>query len=469
MAALRSDVLFSLKWPGMSDATLDLEAQAVAVSHLADHFRQLKQRAESLLSSLGASARGYFTPSEDEQVRQLLASYWHSRNALLELIQEHRAAMTQAPSADPAAAMLVLASACLLVDMARFAREAFDDRPIVRAKLNEPEPAFGVPAGVYDTVQKSLTDPRNAWDLHQAGRIIEQNEEAFRRLAQDRTELAPVMQLIDQLRHRLSMSKGEYLAARAQLRSEEAIDKLAKQPFAALAYYLQQLAGCLVAEVYALPRHQPRLPRRVCEQLRQLLSPGDVCVNRKSYAVTNYFLPGYWPHTALYLGRVGEMERMGLSQHPNVQPLWCRLCDTIADDDHRVLESQKDGVLIRGLASPLRADGIAVIRPLLPRDKIIEALGRGLLHEGKPYDFDFDFMRSDRMVCSEVVYRSYEGVGEVRFELTQRAGRWTLSSQDLLQMALDRRHFQVVAVYTAAYRKRLVLGDQARQALAATL
>jgi len=40
---------------------------------------------------------------------------------------------------------------------------------------------------------------------------------------------------------------------------------------------------------------------------------------------------------------------------------------------------------------------------------IDEATARGLTHEGKPYNFDFDFTRSGRMVCTQVVYRSYEG------------------------------------------------------------
>ena len=48
--------------------------------------------------------------------------------------------------------MAAYAGAVLLIHAARFLRETFGDSPVVIAKLNEPEPHFGIPAGVYDTV-----------------------------------------------------------------------------------------------------------------------------------------------------------------------------------------------------------------------------------------------------------------------------------------------------------------------------
>ena len=77
----------------------------------------------------------------------------------------------------------------------------------------------------------------------------------------------------------------------------------------------------------------------------------------------------------------------------------------------RVLEAMRDGVWLRSLGNPFRADAIAVVRPMLSQADIAQAIGRGMLHEGKAYDFDFDFTRSDRLVCTEVVYRSYQGIG----------------------------------------------------------
>jgi hypothetical protein len=108
---------------------------------------------------------------------------------------------------------------------------------------------------------------------------------------------------------------------------------------------------------------------------------------------------------------------------------------------------------------------LVVIRPLLASADVARALARGLFHEGKQYDFDFDFTRSDRLVCTEVVYRSYEGIGGIRFELSRRVGRLVLSAADLLGMALARRHFEPVAVYAPADSAALLVGVAAENLL----
>ena len=100
---------------------------------------------------------------------------------------------------------------------------------------------------------------------------------------------------------------------------------------------------------------------------------------------------------------------------------------------------------------------------------IARVITRALGHEGKPYDFDFDFTRSDRLVCTEVVYRAYEGIGDVQFELTRRAGRWTLSAEDLLNMAVDGRHFEVVAVYSPSHDAVMRQGAEAWDLLRRTM
>jgi hypothetical protein len=91
-----------------------------------------------------------------------------------------------------------------------------------------------------------------------------------------------------------------------------------------------------------------------------------------------------------------------------------------------------------------------------------------MFHEGKPYDFDFDFTRSNRLVCTEVVYRSYEGVGGITFQLKRRTGRLTLAAEDLLQMALDRDWFEPLAAYCPQHNQQLLTGDDADQLIRRT-
>ena len=154
----------------------------------------------------------------------------------------------------------------------------------------------------------------------------------------------------------------------------------------------------MMADKYVRPGHRPNLPQGIQQQIESLIKPGDILAVRKEYAITNYFLPGYWPHVALYLGDAKARQSIGIDQHETVQSRWSQLMPQSKDSADRVLESKKDGVLIRSLSSPWESDSIVVLRPQLERHYIAEALTRALVHEGKPYDFDFDFTRSDGRV-----------------------------------------------------------------------
>jgi hypothetical protein len=121
----------------------------------------------------------------------------------------------------------------------------------------------------------------------------------------------------------------------------------------------------------------------------------------------------------------------------------------------------KDGVLLRSWNSPLASDSLVLLRPQLDDDTITNALGRALVHEGKNYDFDFDFGRSDRLVCTEVIYRAYDGLGSMQFKLKRRAGRVTLSGYDVVCMGLDRAGFDVVATFVPCEGQELICDTSA--------
>jgi hypothetical protein len=83
------------------------------------------------------------------------------------------------------------------------------------------------------------------------------------------------------------------------------------------------------------------------------------------------------------------------------------------------------------------ADHVLVLRPALAVEDLRAALLEALAHLGKPYDFEFDFTLSTRVVCTGLVYRSFHGKGSIRFELVPRMGRFTLSGDDLVHQVLD--------------------------------
>ena len=423
----------------------DIAAGVRTVCHAAKYFDELRDAAIALAERRAASARGYFTPTEEDEVRALLISYWQARNALLELVASLQLEEERSPEERSATFLIGFAGALVLVDAARFLRETVHDRPLVRQKLNEPAPAFGIPAGVYDTVQQSLVSARNAWRLYEAARFFEVHQAELRSLAADEP-LAPVMAVIERLRHRLNVSVAQYARARLRARASQALCLVLRDGVGQALYNLQKLGGNMLSDKYLRIGHQPHLPAAIAERVRALLIPGDVLVVRKEHALTNYFLPGFWPHSALYLGDAACLKRMALDQHDHVRPRWGKVA-ALAGEPGCVLESMKDGVQIRSLGSPFGSDSIVVLRPRLAPEAVAQAFARAMIHEGKPYDFDFDFRRSDRLVCTEVIYRAYDGIGSMRFPLTLRAGRPTLSGSDLIGLGLQRTQLDPIAVY----------------------
>ena len=428
-----------------------IAAGARTVLDLHRHLDELRTRAVEQLQRFLAAEREYLTPSEDERVRQLLVSYWHARNALLGKVAEFRAFAEDQEQVElqqrNQVFLVGFTAALVLVDAGRFLREICSPNPVIAAKLNAPEPYFGIPAGVYNMIQKNLTSPVNAWRLYHAYKLFQLSQESFTACAAGDPLLEGVLELARRLADRVQVSKRRYAQARLQVNAAQVSRALTQHSFGRAASWVIEMSSRAIGKIGVKPGHRPALPTGIRSELAMLLEPGDVIITRKQYAATNYFLPGYWPHAILYLGEVGQLAGLGFDQHENMQGRWQRLCELDASESRRVLEAMADGVHLRSMLSAYSVDGVTVIRPQLTQQLRLEAIGRGLFHEGKPYDFDFDFTRSHRLVCTEVVYRSYEGVGGLEFPLTPRVGRLTLAAEDLLRMALDGRGFELVAAY----------------------
>jgi hypothetical protein len=218
--------------------------------------------------------------------------------------------------------------------------------------------------------------------------------------------------------------------------------------------------GRTVSEIH-LPTVK-RVSTQLRHQMAQQLEPGDILVTRHDTALTNLFLPGFWPHAALFIGNEHQRNQMQIQLGADRCHRW--------SGDACVLEALKDGVRFRPISQTLAVDNFVVIRPNLNREKIANAIERVCQHEGKLYNFDFDFFSSDRLVCSEVVYRAYDGLGNIKFTLRERAGRQTLSPEDIVEYALHSNALDIVGIYGVDIsRTKYTTGALARQIAQTTL
>ena len=211
-------------------------------------------------------------------------------------------------------------------------------------------------------------------------------------------------------------------------------------------FQLLKLGGKAVSEMrqpfVKAPGQGKRVTSEILSELKPMLRAGDILITRHDDAMSNLFLPGFWPHAALFLGNEEERSQLGLG--PDLLP-------GLAGRGYQCLEAKKDGVLLRPIEETLSVDAFMVLRPRLEQQHRIESLTRALSHEGKLYDFMFDFRRSDRLACTEVIYRSYHGVGSegdpVLFELKYHSGRPCISAEDLIEQALGSGHFHRLAEF----------------------
>jgi hypothetical protein len=410
-----------------------------------------------------ATRRGYFRPAEEEHLICWFARFLTVRSALWQEIAELSESVPDdlgdlQSEAEWRSFALGYAAACLIVRLDRFLIEDLATHRLVQRKLNEGATALRIPRKQFTAVFESLSDPENALIMDRAMKIAQRQRHLLEAMAED-PDVGPVIRQLAVVESALDPSRRRYLKL-LYAYGKHALRRLGASMRQQLTFAAFESGGRVAAEL-----RDRWAPRRVTPEIRgqlaRLLKPGDVLVTRHDVALTNLFLPGYWPHSALYVGLDSDRERLGVTVDDACRASW--------SGDRCVLEAKKDGVRFRPLAETLAVDAVAVLRPRLTSEEIAAAVARVAQHEGKKYNFDFDFFRSDCLVCTEVIYRAYDGLGELHFELRERAGRPTLSAEDLIDLALDRGVMEPIAVFGAPPDPSdLIVGQGASAALAAS-
>lgn len=390
--------------------------------------------------SRAAEARGYYDPVEDERLRETYTRYLAIRSALWEVIQSlpdpAKRVQRDPASATPedwrgfsiafCAAELIVRTGEYLIDLAR-------DRGIVWKKLDEADQRYSLKRKSFTRLYRQLTSAFLMRGFYRACEVYDTHREKVMSAAP--AEITDILKTLNLP----TASRGDHLQ-RYHGFVRHSVKRRNLSVWKNVLFSIFEMMGSDIADL-KVPFVKPlRAPKRVTPEiisaLQETLQPGDVFVTRHDDAMSNVFLPGFWPHSALWLGAT----------------------------DADILEAKKDGVLLRQIEDTLQVDAFTVIRPNLIPAEIREALERARSHEGKQYDFVFDFRTTDRLVCTEVIYRTYHGMGPIDFNLIQQAGRHCLSAEELLNQGVGQDWFDVVATYGVGGND-LILGGAAKDRL----
>lgn len=379
-----------------------------------------------------AQNRGYYQPDEDERLRQVYVRYLRARAGLWTMINDMRRHLK---GEDLRVFGIAFCAASMLMRSAAFLLDLAKDQPVVWKKLDEAEPRYGLERKSFTRIYGSLGSPQRMLRYRMARRFYELHREAIQESLKQ-GGLAEVIPWLE-LEEPYFETQKRSVWARVMTYRIHSLTRRSNSGYRKVMFHLFRLSGCAIADMkqpfVKLGQTGKRANKGVQESVQCLLKPGDVFVTRHDDAMSNLFLPGFWPHAALYLGDHDEREALGLTP--------------IDDINVRVLEAKKDGVKYRPLAETLQVDAFVVIRPKISREHLKEALSRAMTHQGKLYDFVFDFRQADRLVCTEVVYRAYHGIGPMHFELSKRSGHLALSAEDILRQGLEKGLFEVVLCF----------------------
>ena len=401
-----------------------------------------------LADSRAAEARGYYDPNEDARLRETFARYLGIRSAIWQLIQELKPHYIQFsnPKADMTddsvkAFAIAFCGAEIIVRTGEYLIDLARKRDIVWRKLDEADLRYNLPRKRFTRVYRQLTSNFKMQSYYRARDYFDANREAVMATVAE-GEFTAVQDILEVL-NLPGASRGDHLR-RYRRFLNFSLRRRRKSASRNVMFALFEGTGSDIADLkipFIKARKAPkRVTPQVIEDIKDKLRPGDVFITRHDDAMSNLFLPGFWPHGAFYIGTAEQRREMGIEDVSDGTK-------HSGQGDIVILEAKKDGVLLRPIMETLAVDNFVVLRPILPEAMIAEAISNGLSHAGKLYDFIFDFGTSDRLVCTEVIYRAYHGVGDINFTLIDKAGRKCLPAEDLLNQAVAHGWFDPVMIY----------------------
>jgi hypothetical protein len=409
-----------------------LETDERTLTDLIANLRQLEARAAQLQAEFTSGRRSYYIQADNDAIRQAMLSYLACRTTLLGLVWKYQ---NHAAISDERlrwrAFLLSFAAASAISDSSLKLVTRFAPYPPAVRKLNEADVAWGLPAGAYDMVKRNLLQAETRDFMEQSMALYRETDTTFRRL--NLFQPAPFAEFHEIIR-RHAETRAERLALLTESRLSVPFHEAARMT-KGMAYRGQAFISTWLGSTRFRKPREGRLmiqPRELTA-FRAQLKPGDILIERQNWFLSRALMPGYWAHAALYVGTTNDLIRLGLDRDPRVMTQWKRYAVPDREGhEHLILEAVPEGVRMTTLEHCIGvADAAAVLRPRVEEHQVREAVARAFSHLDKAYDFDFDFFSSDKLVCTELVYRCYDG--SVNFPLVDVMGRRTLPPTELVR------------------------------------
>jgi hypothetical protein len=348
-----------------------------------------------------------------------------------------------------------------------------DRRPELEKVLNDAVPELGLPADSYAGMKFNYLNVRIATEFA-ASEVLLKTFTANRQ-PELRKTIAADSQYVWQTRK----GEGQLMTAKNALK---VLQRGAHSAWLPVQTGVSEWMGD--TKVYRIGKSLVT-PAQV-EALQPRLQPGDVILVRHDWYLSNVGLPGFWPHAALYIGTPEERRkffddeatRAWVKQQNeasgSLEPLLAArspdaykrsLTPQTHGEPARIIEAISEGVSLTTLTHALDVDSLVVLRPRLPKPEKAQAILRAFHYVGRPYDFNFDFSTDAELVCTEVVYKSYEpatGFTGLKLPTVEMLGRQVTPANEIAkqfaqQSGTPAQQFDLVVFLDGQERKRIAV------------
>ncbi len=315
---------------------------------------------------------------------------------------------------------LSFAALCASVDAGLRLLAALDRKPLLPVLFDEAMPELGLPARTFSGLRKQLARARDLFLVPVGNRWYERWIEPL--LGSD-PGAAEVRVLLEPLRK--SAERRVLTPTTHGVQNElDIVQNLLFQRW----FPVQKSLATWAGDTRVAPQDRRLISDAQLAELRGKLEPGDIILERRNWYLSNIGLPGFWPHAALFVGTqaeivqklgslpevaqaLGDLDRRFRERYPRA---WASLGERDhSGHGHCVIEAISEGVSSASLEHSCAADYVAVPRPRASPLARARAIGRALAYWGRPYDFNFDFVTDDQIVCSELVVKAYEGTPDL--------------------------------------------------------
>jgi hypothetical protein len=165
------------------------------------------------------------------------------------------------------------------------------------------------------------------------------------------------------------------------------------------------------------------------ERIYNDLRPLDIIFEKKTYKLTDYTIPGYWGHNAVWLGTKDQLIELGIWDAKELDPFRDRI-----EAGESIFEMRKWGITFANFNKWIDMDAYAHMRVkgILKKSKkdllkVYRIFGEQI---NKNYDFGFNADTSFKITCSEVIYLAY---GDYNWPTKNIFGRNTISPNDMAE------------------------------------